>query len=72
MNLNANVSLGYFDVGNTVSYSFNPTNKCVVVFFIEGSVTLNGVAIERRDAIGVWDTGDITIPLYPGGRIFNY
>lgn len=61
INQNAKLSLGYFDAGSEVPYSFNPTNKCLFLFCLEGSITVNDNLINRRDAIGIWDTDLITI-----------
>ncbi|MBO9592265.1 MAG: pirin family protein [Niabella sp.] len=61
INQNAKLSLGYFEKDHSITYSFNPENKCLFVFVISGSVTVNGVAVPRRDALGVWDTDTATI-----------
>lgn len=61
INQNAKLSLGWFAPGATIDYRFNPVNKCVFVFVIEGAVTIAGTTIGRRDAIGVWDTGAVEI-----------
>lgn len=58
---NAKLSLGLFDAGKPVSYSFNPVNKCLFVFCIEGHIRINGNDILQRDAIGIWETDGITI-----------
>lgn len=61
INQNAKLSLGYFDAGTKVAYDFLPINKCVYLFCIEGSLTVGGEQIGKRDAIGVWDTDHIEI-----------
>ena len=58
---NAKLSLGLFDAGKQVSYSFNPVNKCLFVFCIEGHISINSNDVLQRDAIGIWDTDEITI-----------
>jgi hypothetical protein len=58
---NAKLSLGLFDAGKQVSYSFNPTNKCLFIFCIEGQIRINGNDVSQRDAIGIWDTDGIAI-----------
>ena len=63
INQNARLSLGRFDGQQKVDYSFNPTNKCVYVFVLEGSLIIDGDKIGKRDAIGVWDTGVISISI---------
>lgn len=61
INQNAKLSLGHFDEGQKIKYSFNPVNKCVFVFMIEGSARVANESLQARDAIGVWETGEITI-----------
>ncbi|HTQ65106.1 MAG TPA: pirin family protein [Puia sp.] len=61
INQNAKLSLGYFDSGNLIEYAFNPENKCLFVFAITGSITANNQALKRRDAIGIWGTGNVSI-----------
>ena len=67
-NQNAKLSLGYFDAEQDVDYRFNPVNKCLFIFSIEGKITVDGTAIEERDAIGVWDTDSITIHCNAGAH----
>jgi len=61
INQNARLSLGYFDEGKSVQYLFKPLNKLAFVFVIEGQISVNGKAVDNRDAIGVWDTDCIDI-----------
>ena len=61
INQNAKLSLGYFDKGKDINYTLNPTNKCLFIFLIEGSLKINDTSLSQRDAIGIWDTGQVTI-----------
>ena len=61
INQNAKLSLGNFGRGGGVQYHFNPENKCIFVFLIEGAVTINEIPLQKRDAIGIWETGNISI-----------
>jgi redox-sensitive bicupin YhaK (pirin superfamily) len=61
INQNSRLSLGLFDAGQTVNYTFYPTNKCLFVFVITGSISINGTALPQRDALGIWDTDSIDI-----------
>lgn len=61
INQNAKLSLGYFDMGEQIRYNFNPVNKCLFIFLIEGDVMVGDEKISKRDAIGIWDTSEITI-----------
>jgi hypothetical protein len=61
INQNTKLSLGYFDQDQNVHYTFNPVNKCVFVFLIEGLIEVNGTALNIRDGLGIWDTSQISI-----------
>jgi quercetin 2,3-dioxygenase len=61
INQNARISLGAFDAGHAADYAFNPVNKAVFVFVISGELEVAGAPVPERDAIGIWDTGSISI-----------
>ncbi len=61
INQNAKLSLGNFDKGGQLQYHFNPTNTCLFIFVIEGSIAINGNSLEKRNALGIWDTETIAI-----------
>ena len=61
INQNAKLALGYFDKDQSVNYSFNSTNKCLFVFVIEGSISIDNTTLQKGDALGIWDTSTITI-----------
>jgi len=61
INQNAKLSLGYFDPGQQIKYNLNPVNKCLFVFLIEGSIRIGEESLQKRDALGIWDTGEIVI-----------
>ncbi len=61
INQNSKLSMGLFDVGQTINYHFNPTNKCLFVFAIKGDIKIAGMVIKERDAIGIWQTDTIDI-----------
>jgi redox-sensitive bicupin YhaK (pirin superfamily) len=61
INQNARLSLGLFDAGEVVNYNFPSVNKCLYIFVITGTLSINGIAIPQRDAIGIWDTNHIEI-----------
>lgn len=61
INQNAKLSLGYFEKGKQVNYNFSPTNKCLFVFLIDGSILVSSEILEKRDAIGIWDTDQVQI-----------
>ena len=61
INQNAKLSLGYFNKAQQIEYNFNPVNKCLFIFVIEGGVTINDTSLQTRDAIGIWDTASVSI-----------
>lgn len=61
INQNAKISLGSYDKGCVVDYAFNPVNKGVFVFCIEGELSVSGQSLNSRDAIGLWETNEVRI-----------
>ena len=61
INQNAKLSLGYYDQDQKIQYTFNPVNKCIFVFLIEGLIEVSGVALNIKDGLGIWDTDQISI-----------
>lgn len=61
INQNAKLSLGYFDPNREINYSFNPVNKCIFIFLIKGSISVNGTVLKIKDALGVWDTDNFSV-----------
>ncbi len=61
INQNTKISLGYFDGDTTTTYSFNPTNKCLFIFCIKGTIAVEGNILDKKDAIGLWELNVIDI-----------
>lgn len=61
INQNAKLSLGWFEKDATASYEFNPVNKGIFVFVIDGAVQVNGIELGKRDAAGIWDASALSI-----------
>lgn len=61
INQNARLSLGYFEAGATTSYQLNPVNKALYLFVISGELAIAGETLHARDAIGCWETAEITL-----------
>ncbi len=56
----------WFSMGNLkkdfkTSYQIKQTGNGVYAFLISGSVTINGVALDARDGLGIWNTNNIDI-----------
>lgn len=54
-------SLGNLDKDLNVSYNLNKKGNGVYAFVIEGDVTINDIALNRRDGLGLSDTDQLTI-----------
>jgi len=61
INQNSKLSLGLFDAGNKINYSLNPTNKCLFLFAIKGSINISEIILPHRNAVGIWETDTIEI-----------
>jgi quercetin 2,3-dioxygenase len=68
INQNAKLMLGSYLDPQTVNYSFNPVNKAVFIFCIDGALLVAGKQVGKRDGIGVWDTSEIAIELTTATR----
>jgi len=68
INQNAKLSLGYFDKGQDITYSFNPTNKCLFIFLASGSIRVNDKNLYEKDGIGVWETDNVSIHCEEGSE----
>jgi redox-sensitive bicupin YhaK (pirin superfamily) len=53
--------LGDFEIGNTSIYTLNNPDNGLYVFVLEGEITIGDQVLTRRDAIGIWDTDQITL-----------
>lgn len=53
--------MGRFDKGVSTNYFFKKPANGLYAFIINGSFTINGVALNHRDGIGIWDTSEIDI-----------
>ncbi len=61
INQDAWFSLGNFDQGFATGYTLNKAGNGVYAFVLEGEVSINGNKLNKRDALGVWETSSIDI-----------
>ncbi|HQQ98060.1 MAG TPA: pirin family protein, partial [Cyclobacteriaceae bacterium] len=61
INQDAWFSLGNFQKGTTVDYALRRRESGVYVFVIDGSVTINGQLVNRRDGYGLWETDSVSL-----------
>ena len=58
---NAWFHMGQLDAGTTTNYTLKDRNNGVYVFVIDGDVTIEGQALNKRDGFGIWDTPNLKI-----------
>jgi Pirin-related protein len=61
INQNAYFSLIDMDENTSAQYDFQSTKNGAYIFVIEGSLALDGIQLDRRDGVGVWDTSSLSI-----------
>ena len=61
--------LGEFDKETRINYNINKKGNGVYAFLIEGSVQIDGKSLEKRDALGLWDTESFELLANPNSRI---
>ena len=61
--------LGEFDKETRISYNIKKKGNGVYAFLIEGSVQIDGKSLEKRDALGVWDTENFELLANQNSRI---
>jgi len=57
----ATFSIGEFDAGQKIDYHIKIKGNGVYIFLLEGSAQINGQQLNKRDAIGVYDTDSLII-----------
>ncbi|MFN8166388.1 MAG: pirin family protein [Bacteroidia bacterium] len=58
---NAAISLSQLDKNTAIEYQMQRAGNGAYFMVIDGSVTIDGKTLSRRDAIGVWDTAAVNI-----------
>jgi redox-sensitive bicupin YhaK (pirin superfamily) len=62
-------NLGKFDKGEATDYRLNKGSNGVYAFVLSGKATINGQALDTRDAVGVWDTTELSVVADEGAEI---
>lgn len=53
--------MGRFDKGFTADYRLKKKGNGIYAFVLEGDLRINGIAVNRRDGLGIWDTDLVTL-----------
>jgi len=69
INQDAYFSIGKFSSDTVQEYKMQHTGNGSYIFVIEGSVTVNGQQLGKRDAIGVWDTDKFQLDIKSGSEV---
>jgi len=56
INQDASFTMGEFDAGKKVEYTIQTPGNYAYVFVIEGSASIDGTELNKRDALGISDT----------------
>jgi redox-sensitive bicupin YhaK (pirin superfamily) len=57
----ATFSMGSFDAGQLLNYTIKTPGNGAYVFMLDGVAKINGTTLNKRDAVGVYDTSSFTI-----------
>jgi len=61
INQDARFTIGQFDAGKQVDYTVKTPGNGAYVFMIDGAVTIDGTTLNKRDALGIYDTDKFSI-----------
>lgn len=62
-------NLGEFTENTETTYTFRQFGHGVYLMVIEGTATVDNDTLTARDAIGLWDTSEVTISVTQGTRL---
>lgn len=54
-------SIGKVEAGKKLAYKLHQKHGGVYIFLIEGEITVDGVVLQRRDGMGVYDTSEFEL-----------
>lgn len=69
INQDAVFSMGDFEAGQKIDYTISQPGNGVYIFIIEGAVKVNSQVLNKRDGLGVYDTGSLTIETEANTRL---
>ena len=61
INQQAYLHLGDFQAGKKIDYTLKNTHHGVYIFLIDGEAEVDGETLNKRDAMGIWDTSEISM-----------
>ena len=69
INQDAWFSLGNFEKGYKAGYTLHRSRNGVYAFLLEGEATINGIRLERRDAVGISETAELRVEAHTGAEL---
>jgi redox-sensitive bicupin YhaK (pirin superfamily) len=69
INQDATFSMGEFEAKKEINYEIKTPRNGVYVFVLDGSVKINGLILNKRDALGVYNTSSIIIETEAQSRL---
>ncbi len=69
INQDATFSMGNFDAGQQLNYSITLPGNGAYIFVLEGVVKIGSQTLNKKDALGVYDTSSITIDTQADTRL---
>jgi len=61
INQDATFSMGEFEAGQTINYDIKTKGNGAYVFVLDGAAKINSQVLNKKDALGVYDTSSLTI-----------
>ncbi|UZR98727.1 pirin family protein [Chondrinema litorale] len=61
INQDAYFSLGKIEAGNSLDYQIQKEGNGVYIFVLDGSIEVNGNALDTRDGLGIWDAESFNV-----------
>ncbi len=61
INQDATFSMGEFEAGKEINYDIKTAGNGAYIFVLNGSVKINGTLLNKKDALGVYNTSSIAI-----------
>ena len=62
-------SIGEFTDRTTTSYQLKSIDQGAYIFVIEGEVLVDNEKLKEKDAIGVWDTSEVTVTAEKNSKV---
>jgi len=69
INQDATFSMGEFEAGKEFNYEIKTPGNGIYVFVIDGTLKINGSTLNKRDALGVYNTSSIIIETEAPSRL---